>query len=364
MNAILSGEFRDRAKVAIARIHSEQEAQEQAERDKKIAMQELAIKEFKLKFQEACPSLASSLSLRFAYNAKAAISGSWVIQTPGQYYNCSSGFVVRVRLELVGGAFLEVYCHSSSSNKWRIIFPELNSFKVSWVARESGNYIDKASLEEVILIALYDYEQILPEYYQALKDVDQRQLNRQKQRELEQERLKENEIIQNLLSQQKFFSYSPEDEWGDSQVIVYKVRYCCGVVTMEDGIDFDYEEVYSLNYPQEDNGKVNIALVEGDRLFLDKGEHKPVVNELTLDSYPSAKEKLGRVGFIKGGYKITIVGAMRYPVEDALGGCDYYWRFDDEGSEEIVLDHWQMRPWLREALGLQPLVKKVVNIAK
>lgn len=366
MSAILSDELRSRAEAAIERIQSKKEAQNEAMQAQKEAKKELAIKEFRQKFEQACPSLVASLP--FTYKATATTSGSWQIETAGQYCNCFSYVKVKARLELkVADTFLEVYCHSASSDNWSIVYPDLNVSQASWVQKEIPGRIDEASLEETILIALYEYDELLPKYHQALqtlKDDANRRIEQQRLKlEQEQRRSEENKIIQELLSQEfSSYSYSSEGEWGDSQIIIYKVRYCCGVAKDEDEIDFDYEEIYSLSYPKEENGKFYVVPVEGDRLILDKGEHKPVVSELTLDSYPSAKKKLGRIGFIKGGIAITVEGAIRYSIEDAFGGCDYYWRFDNKGSEEIVLNDWQMCPWLREALGLQPLAKRVVNI--
>jgi hypothetical protein len=354
---ILTDELRDRAQAIANRLEEEKKAKQEAENQSQQALKDAALDEFRTLFKGAVSQeLIDALSIKMQYDNR----GCWVVQTEGSHFNKPTGVQPLAVIRLPGDKAIKIIASPQGQTvKWHLSVPQLSGNKKTWQHDVPLGWIDpeKATLEDAIIAAVYDFEQDWLPYEEAKKAIEaEAEAKRQEKEKLESELESEDELIEGLI-EESLEPYQPRWVEGTS-IRIFVWRYCCGAI---DG-DFDYEEIYSLSPHSawdEELGKSFIKSIWGDRIALIEEAHKPVIREVVVDSLESAHTKLGRIGFYSSReYSIKIKGVHVERINTV-----YYWHWGGEDCMKFWSDdpHGEMmKPWLRSLLGLPELPESIL----
>jgi hypothetical protein len=364
---LLSQERRNRVQATLNRIRAEEKAKEADKDRKQQEIRNLALQEFRA-LLESVVSLELIKELDIQTEVKEDDLKYWVIQTPGDYCGTRTKLWVFAQILLPAGCRIELTIAPS----WEISKPQLTYHKDSW-SQSSFTCIDpKLAVEEAILEAVYQFELDYAEYQEVLEQKKiTEELRRQETERLRQEEEQfmseiraEHQLIEGLIET----ALQPyRTGWVDGVTLkVYCWRYCCGSFSKSEGIEFDYNEVYSLSphlVHDEELRKSFVHSVEGNRIALDMNAHKPVIREIVINSLEDAQKKLGRAAFYYyTDRSLLILGVQRDNTNGERGS--WFWRWGGEAYMAFFHDspqELQMKPWLREMLGL-PVLPEAITI--
>jgi len=368
MKKILSQELRDRAQSVTSRIESDTQAKQDEEERKKAELNDLAIEEFRQLFKTVVSDeVIQSLNIRLTKNSTGSSAG-WRI-TKGECQDKYSRIEPFAQIKLPYNCFIKISCPNQVASQWKIIQPQLNARKDKWTQQDPFKYIDleKASVEEAILIALLDFERDAQEYEDTLEQQERDLFAKEaevKQRQLEHEaflaQVKATDAEIQKMIDQAITPYNTQ--WTEGFILqVYKWRYCTGAA---DG-EFDYDEVYSLSPHLDYDKRLDksfIEPIEGDRISIDMEIHKPVVYEIVCDSLESVQNKLGRIGVCeRQSFALPGIGYIEVDKDYLSNRGVFYFCWKEDGnatawSEKVSC---QAMPWLRKLLGLPELPQSI-----